>query len=213
MSREREKDTPEELEIKHKKFDELYAVVDAAVRGCGSKAGISPQQDDVKVSIPPSAMSRCEWDLCDLGGLTMSGNQVVKIDINVGPIRLGKNKGRKREEVVVTMTWENPKRNDPGEPNIKSRELIITACHEREHRDLWVKLPELKMRWSLFQGFVKYEHEMGGIFVPTGLPPGIDEVTETMFVYSLMTTITGAIENLSRLKEMTRSRSRDSARF
>lgn len=194
---------PQDIAVKHKFFEELHLLVDRTLRGLGEPNGITPHDEQtIRATLPPASMTRCRWELCDLDGFYLGDNKLVKIDIAVSPLRIGKNKGRKREEVTVDITWENPKRAPSGKASTMSRRVILTATREAAYRDLWVNLPEIevRLRWSLYHGFVKYD--LGGAFLPASLPSHVDDVTETMLVYSLMLTITGLIENLKRLNEI-----------
>jgi hypothetical protein len=196
---------PEDIAVKHKLFEELHSLVDRTLRGLG-EPGVTPQDErTIKGSIPPESTARCKWEQFDLTDFYLGNNRLVKIDIAVSPLRIGKNKGRKREEVSVDITCEKAPRGAAAaagaKPTTMSRKVILTAAYEEAYRDLWVSLPDLKLRWSVFRGYVKWD--LGGVFLPASLPPGfVDEVGEKILAYSLMLTITGLIDNLKKLDEM-----------
>lgn len=178
---------PDELALKHKMFEELYDLVDIVLRELGMPDGIKPQpEESVKVEVPiPSSDSERFY---------LGDNRLVKVEIAVSALRAGRMRGRKREEVTIDITGETHKGEEIA---LFSRRIIFTAERAESYRDLWVSVPQLKRRWSLFHGFV--EHELGGTFVPAPLQPSVDEATETRLVYSLVLTISEMIEDLKKI--------------
>jgi len=191
----------DELASKHKIFDELYDVVDAALRGRGEPDGIAPQPDEpISVAFPPGRdETKGEWESCDLDGFYLADKGLLGVDITIGPVRIGRSRGKKREEVTVDVTWDNRNPGETGEPTPKSRKIIFTAANDEAHRDLWVHLHELKLRWSIYHGFVK--HDLGGVFRPASLPSNVDDMTKTMLVYSLTLMISEVTDILGQLRK------------
>jgi hypothetical protein len=192
---------PEETAQKHKVFDELYDAVDAALRGLGAPDGISPQPDEpINVAFPPDRSETVgEWKSCDLDGFCVGDKELLGIDITVGPLRIGRSRGKKREEVTVEVTWDNRDPGETGQPIPKSRKIIFTAARDENHRDLWVFLHELKLRWSVYHGFVK--HDLGGVFRAASLPSNVDDITRTKLIYSLTLMISELIDVLGKIRK------------
>lgn len=178
---------PEELALRHKIFEELYELVDIVLRELGAPDGVLPQpEDSVKVEVPiPSEESQC---------FHLGDNRVTKVEITVGSLRTGRSRGKKREEITIDIAGEMHKGEERA---VFTRRIFFTAQRGESHRDLWVDVPELKRRWSLFHGFVEYE--LGGAFKPAPLSSNVDEATEKKLVYSLRLTITGMIENFKKI--------------
>jgi hypothetical protein len=103
-------------------------------------------------------------------------------------------RGKKREEVTIEITGEARKAE---ELTTFTRRVIFTAERGEAYRDLWVDVPQLKRRWSIYRGFVEYE--LGGSFKNAPLSGGVDETTEAKLVYSLILTISEMIENFKKI--------------
>jgi len=176
-----------DVSLKHKMFDELYDLVDKGLRELGVPDGIKPQQEQsVKVEVPVPSDGPKRFYLGD--------NPLVKVEIAVSSLRSGRMRGKKREEVTIDITGKTQK----GEETATfSRRVIFTAEREGSSRDLWVDIPQLKRRWSLYRGFVEYE--LGGSYKSCPLSMDIDEGTETRLIYSLTLTISEMIENFKKI--------------
>lgn len=191
----------EELAPKHKLFEDFYELVDATLRGLGAPDGISPEPDQaVSVSLPPDPDERRgEWESCDLDDLCLADKDLLRIDITVGPLRIGRSRGRKREEVTVEATWDSRDSDETGPPVPKSRKIILTASQDEMHRDMWVHVHELKVRWSIYHGFVK--HDLGGVFQSAALPANVNETQKTQLIYALTLMVSEVMEILKKIRK------------
>ncbi len=184
---EQANETDMDLALKHKMFEELYDLIDTGLCELGVPDGIEPQpEESVRVEVPiPTDGAKCFY---------LGDNRLVKIEIAVSALRSGRMRGKKREEVTIDITGEAHKGE---ETTVFSRKIIFTAERGESYRDLWVDVPQLKRRWSIYRGFVKFE--LGGSFKDAPLEGGVDEAMEARLAYSLILTISEMIENFKNI--------------